>query len=78
MLNYLIFALLYYFLLFSDSVISSDGKEMIIPHLISEISDNCSTLVSKPKMFFIQACQGTHIPQDFGEPVYREFYLFKN
>lgn len=48
---------------------------MPIPDLIATITDNCESLNSKPKLFFIQACQGMNVPQRFGERVYRKCYL---
>lgn len=51
------------------SVYGVDGNTVAIRELMEPFSgQNCSSLIQKPKMFFIQACQGS----DEQRPVYIE------
>lgn len=43
-----------------DIVYGVDGKTISLDDLKNSVDgDNCPTLIGKPKLFFIQACQGS-------------------
>ena len=42
-----------------DVIYGVDGKTISLDKLKDALVDNCPTLVGKPKLFFIQACQGS-------------------
>ncbi|GIZ04981.1 caspase-3 [Caerostris extrusa] len=47
-------------------VYASNGKAIKLLDLLDIIANQCETLVGKPKLFFIQACQGHRIQTGFG------------
>ncbi|CAL1274437.1 unnamed protein product [Larinioides sclopetarius] len=49
-------------------VVAKDGKEIKLLDLVDKIANECVTLVGKPKLFFVQACQGRGIQTGFGGP----------
>jgi len=49
------------------SVLGIDGKQVPI-HKLTQPFAECRTLVSKPKLFFIQACQGNEAQQGVWMP----------
>ncbi|GBL87556.1 Caspase-7 [Araneus ventricosus] len=46
-------------------VITKDGKPIRLTDLVDLIANGCETLVGKPKLFFVQACQGRGIQTAF-------------
>ncbi|CAI9578391.1 unnamed protein product [Staurois parvus] len=59
------------------TVLGVDGEEEFISNLISCFNGrNCETLIGKPKVFFIQACQGGELDagvlyyEDDSAPIY--------
>lgn len=54
----------------SSIIYSSDGVRIPISKFIGIISNKCESLNKKPKLFFIQACQGTMVYQGVGKPVF--------
>lgn len=43
----------------SGVIYTSDAVPLTITSLLGIITESCDTLVGKPKLFFIQACQGS-------------------
>nr|XP_042899844.1 caspase-3 isoform X2 [Parasteatoda tepidariorum] len=51
-------------------VYSSDCKPIQITSLIDLMANKCKSLIGKPKLFFIQACQGAQIQCGISNPVF--------
>ncbi|KAL8599688.1 hypothetical protein ACOMHN_064134 [Nucella lapillus] len=48
-------------------IYGTDGKKVALDDLMAAITDNCSLLLGKPKIFLIQACQGKKKDSGGGE-----------